>query len=378
MMKITHAEVILTKISVHRPHKMAIGTTLFQECVYLKLFTDGGLVGWGEAPHMVGHSIAGETQSSVALQLRERLVPAILGKDPMQIEARQLELNRAIPSNPRAKSAVNIALYDLVGKKLNTPVYNLLGGMVRDRIPLSWSIGIMPFDIGQEEARAMVEKGFTILKVKVGARENPMDDAEMVDRVRQAVGDKVRLRADANQGYDVPTAVRVAQVMERSNLEFIEQPVVRWDLDGLAEVRRNVGCNVMADESAKSPLDVLTLVRKRAVDLISIYINDGGGISAAKRMAVIAEAANIGCYIGGALEGPIAARACLHFGASTPNVTLGCETYGQFLLEEDLSAEPIPFEDGCLLVPSGPGLGGDLDADKVKQYEVDRFEIHPA
>jgi muconate/chloromuconate cycloisomerase len=377
-MKITHAEVILTKVPVRRPHKMAIGTTLFQECAFLKLFTDDGLVGWGEAPHMVGYSGAGETQSSVALQLRERLVPAVLGKDPMQIEARQLDLERALPWNPRAKSAINIALYDLVGKALNTPVYNLLGGLVRDRIPLSWSIGIMPFDVGQEEARVMVEeKGFTILKVKVGARENPMDDAEMVRRVRQAVGDKVRIRADANQGYDVPTAVRVVRAMEGANLEFIEQPVGRYDLDGLAEVRRAVSCYVMADESANSPLDVLELARKRAVDLISIYINNGGGISAAKKMAIVAEPANIGCYIGGALEGPIAGRACLHFGASTPNVTFGCETGGQFLLQEDLSTEPIPFENGCLLVPHRPGLGGELDPDKVRRFEVGHFEILP-
>ncbi len=376
-MKITHAEVILTRVPVRRPHKMAIGTTLFQECVYLRLFTDDGLVGLGEAPHMVGYSGAGETQSSVALQLRERLMPAILGKDPMQIEARQMDLERSIPWNPRAKSAVNMALYDLAGKALHTPVYNLLGGLVRDRIPASWSIGIMPSDASEEEATSMVDKGFTILKVKIGARENPMDDAEMVRAIREAVGDGVRLRADANQGYDVSTAIRVVRAMDSADLELIEQPVARWDLDGLAEVRRGVGCYVMADESAKSPRDVLELGRRRAADLVSIYINDGGGVSAAKRMAIVAEAADIGCYIGGALEGPIAARACLHFGASTPNVTFGCETTGQFLLEDDLGTEPVPFEDGCLLVPHAPGLGGDLDISKLKGFEVGRFEIHP-
>jgi len=376
-MKITHAEVILTKIPVKRAHRMAIGTTNFQECVFLKLFTDDGLVGWGEAPHMVGHSIAGETQSTVALQLRERLVPAILRMDPMQIEACQLELERALPRNPRAKSAINIALYDLAGKRLNTPVYNLLGGIVRERIPLSWSIGMMPFDVAEDEAKRMVEKGFLILKIKVGRRDYPMEDVEMVHCVRKAVGDKIRLRADANQGYDVPTAIRVGRRVEESNIEFIEQPVARWDLDGLAEVRRNIHCKVMADESAKSPLEVFELIRRRAVDLISIYICDAGGLIAAKRMAAVAETGGLGCYIGGALEGPVAARACLHFGASTPNVSLGCETYGQFLLEEDLSVEPIGFDEGCLLVPTTAGLGGDLDLTKIKKYEVGRFEIHP-
>lgn len=377
-MKITHAEAILTKVPVRRAHKMAIGTTLFQESVYLKLHTDEGLVGLGEAPHMVGYSGAGETQLSVALQLRERLIPAVLGKDPTQIEARQNDMDRMLPWNPRAKSAVNMALYDLTGKALDTPVYNLLGGLVRDRLPRSWSIGIMPFDQGVEEAKRMVEEhGFTILKVKVGAREQPMDDAEMVLRVRDAVGDQVRVRADANQGYDVPTAIRVVKVMEEADVEFLEQPVHRDDLDGMAEVRQAASTYVMADEGANSTWDVLQIARKRAADLISVYINNGGGITAAKKMSIVAEPARIGCYIGGALEGAIASLACLHFGASTPNVTYGCETGGQFLLAEDLSAEPIRFEEGHLHVPHGPGLGGDLDPEKVKAHQIERFEIHP-
>lgn len=374
-MKITGAELILTKVPVQRPHRMAIGTTTFQECVYLKLFTDTGLVGWGEAPHMVGYSGAGETQSSVALQLRERLLPAVFGKDPMQIEARQQDMDRALPWNPRAKSAVNMALYDLTAKALDTPVYNLIGGLVRDRIPLSWSIGTMSFEESEREAEAMVEKGFTILKLKVGVRENPMDDAETARRVRRVVGDAVRLRADANQGYDVPTAIRVIRAMEEARLESMEQPVGRWDLDGLGEVRRAVNCYIMADESANSTLDVLELARKRAVDLISVYINNGGGITEAKKMAVVAEPANIGCYIGGALEGAVASRACLHFGASTPNLTFGCETGGHFLLKEDLSVEPIPFEGGCLVVPHQPGLGGELDEQKAKAFEVGRIKV---
>lgn len=377
-MKLTHAEVILTSVPSRRPHKMAIGTTNVQECVFLKLHTDEGLIGLGEIPHMVGHSAFGETQASVALQLREKLLPVIFGSDPLQIEALQAKLDRALPWNPRAKAGINMALYDLAGKALDTPSYNLLGGLVRDRIPLSWSIGIMAPDAGEEEARQMVGKGFTILKIKTGARDNPMDDVEMVHRVRDAVGPAVRIRADANQGYDVPTGIRVIREMEEANLESMEQPVHQSDIDGLAEVRRAVNTYIMADESANSPSDVFHLAQKRAADLISIYIVNQQGLTGTKKMAAVAEAANIGCYIGGALEGPIAARACLHFGASTPNVTFGCEMTGQFLLVEDLGAEPIEFKDGCLMVPDGPGLGGDLDAEKVKRFETGRFEVHPA
>ncbi len=124
-------------------------------------------------------------------------------------------------------------------------------------------------------------------------------------------------------------------------------------------------------------MDVLNLAKNRSVDLISVYINNPGGIINAKKMAIVAEPAGIGCYVGGALEGPIAARACLHFAASTPNVSWGCEMGGQFLLEADLGSEAIKFEEGALFVPHGPGLGGDLDPAKVEKYKVDEFEVHP-
>jgi muconate/chloromuconate cycloisomerase len=374
-MKVTRAEVILTKVPTRRAHKMTIGTTTFQDGVFLKLSTDEGITGWGEAPHMVGTSFAGETQLSVALQLRERLLPAVLGKEPIDIEARQLDMDRVLPRNPRAKSAINIALHDIVGKSLGIPVSRLLGGVVRDRIPLSWSIGMMPFDEGAEEAQAMVAKGFGILKLKVGAREKPEDDIEMARRVRAAVGPNVRIRADANQGFDVPTAIRVTRGMEESGLESMEQPVGAADLEGMAEVRRAVTCYVMADEGANSPQDVYNVARLRAADLISIYINNGGGITAAKKMAIVAEAAGLRGYVGGALEGPIAARACLHFAASSPSVSFGCEMVGQFLLTEDLGSEAIAFEGGALVVPTGPGLGGELDESKAKKFEIERFSV---
>lgn len=375
-MKITNAEVLLTRVPTRRPHRMSFATTTQQECVYLRLHTDEGLVGLGEAPHMAGYSSAGETQLSVALQLRERLLPAIMGKDPLQIEQRQLDLERAVPWNPRAKSAVNIALYDLAGKALNTPVYNLLGGLVREQIPLSWSIPIIDIETAVAEAQEMVEMGFRILKMKTG-HENPDEDIARFQAVRSAVGDEVRMRADANQAWDVPTAIRVIRALEPFGIEFMEQPTKASDLDGLAEVRSATNTYIMADESANSPLDVLNLARRRAVDLISIYINNPGGILNAKKMAIVAEPAGIGCYVGGALEGPIGARACLHFAASTPNLTWGCEMGGQFLLEADLGAETIVFENGALLVPHGPGLGGDLDLDRVADYKVDQFEVHP-
>jgi L-alanine-DL-glutamate epimerase-like enolase superfamily enzyme len=155
----------------------------------------------------------------------------------------------------------------------------------------------------------------------------------------------------------------------------MEQPVKRWDLDGLSEVRRATSTYIMADESANSPMDVMDLARKRAVDLISVYVVTPGGLLNAKKMCIVAESAGIGCYIGGALDGAISGRAGLHLAASTPAISWGCELGGLILLEEDLGTEPLIFEDGELHVPHGPGLGGDLDREKVARYTIDSFEV---
>jgi muconate cycloisomerase len=375
-MKITHAQVVLTKVPTKRPHRMSFATTNFQNGVHLWLYTDDGIVGLGETAHMAGYSDKGETQSSVALQLRERLIPAILGKDPMQIERRQADLDKVIPWNPRAKSVINLALFDMVGKALQTPVYNLLGGLFRERIPLSSSLPITDPKAASTEACEMVERGLKILKLKVG-HENPLEDIERFRQVRLAVGNGISLRADANQAWDVPTAIRVIRELEPYQLEFMEQPVKAWDLDGLAEVRHATNTYIMADESANSPMDVLNLAKHRAVDLISIYIVNSGGISGAQKMAHVAEPAGIGCYLGGALDGAISGRAGLHFAASTPNLIWGCEMGGIFLLEEDLGVEPILYENGSLLVPQLPGLGVEFDREKIEKYKIDAFNVYP-
>lgn len=371
-MKITSVKVTSTKIPTYRAHKMNIGTTSHQENVIVRIFTEDGLVGYGEAPHMVGHSMLGETPWTVRLILKDRLIPAILGKDPMAIESIWETLQKAVPGHYRAKSSIILACYDLAGKALKTPVYNLLGGKVRDGIPLSWSLPIAEPDVIVKEALEMAERGWTILKLKTG-RTNPMDDVEAMKQVRKAVGPKMKIRADANQAYDPRTAIKVTQAMAEWDLEFMEQPCAAWDLDGMALVREASPVMIMADESLKTnPID--EIVRRRAMDALSIYVFDPGGIINSKKLAVIAELNHMKGYIGGALESIIGSSAGLHIAASSPAVSLGCEMSGQYLLTEDIGFEKIPMKDGCLVVPTEPGLGVNIDEAKIKHYEVDHSE----
>jgi muconate/chloromuconate cycloisomerase len=374
--KIAAVEIQSTRIPSVRAHQMAIGTTHFQENVIVKMIADDGTVGYGEAPHMVGHSQLGETPHTVRVILRHKLVPAILGMNPFEQEALTVALARAVPGNDRAKGALVLAAYDLAAKALDTPLYNLLGGKVRDRIPLSWSLPIVEIDKVVEEGIQMVERGWRILKVKVG-RSDPSEDVEAVRALREAVGDDISIRADANQAYDIKTAHRVLREMEPYRVDFMEQPVHRDDLEGMAEVTRQSPIPIMADEAAKSPEALAAIIRHRAADYVSIYVIGPGGLLKSKKMAALAEAFRMRAYVGGALESVIGAASGLHFAASSPAVDLGCEMSGQYLLKDDFGTEPLRMEDGAFVVPSGPGLGVELDEAKLEQYregEVERIQ----
>ena len=352
---------------------MAIGTTHFQDNVVVKLVTEDGMSGFGEAPHMVGHSQLGETPETVRVILRHKLIPAVLGLSPFDQEALTVAQDRAVPGNRRAKGAVVLAAYDLAGKLLNTPVYNLLGGMVRETVPLSWTIPIIDIDAGVEEAVRKVRDGWRIIKVKVG-RPDPGLDISMVGAIREGLGDGIRIRVDANQAYSVKTALRVAREIEKYDIDFLEQPVHMGDLDGLTEVTRNSPIPIMADESAKSLRDLAEIAKRRAADYVSIYVIGPGGLSISKKMASIAEAFGMRAYVGSALESTIGAAAGLHLAASSPAIDLGCEMYAQYLLKDDFGIDRLIMKDGALCVPQGPGLGIDIDEDKLAAYRLGEVE----
>ncbi len=376
-MKIVAIEIQSTRIPTVRAHQMAIGTTNFQENVVVKLIADDGTIGYGEAPHMVGHSQLGETPHTVRVILRHKLTAATLGKDPLNQEALAQDLDRAVPGNGRAKGALIMAAYDLAGKSLNTPVYNLLGGKVRDAIPLSWSLPIVDAKTAAAEGVQMVERGWRILKVKIG-RPDPFEDVRVVAAVREMVGDTIRLRADANQAYNRKTALAVLRRLEPCNLDFVEQPVHRDDLQGMALITRESGIPIMADESAKSMEAVGDIIRENAADAISIYIIGPGGLHNSKKMAALCQAFRLRGYVGGALESIIGASAGLHLAASSPAIDLGCEMSSQYLLKDDIGTRPLEMRDGALVVPDGPGFGFEIDEDKLAHYregEVERFAL---
>lgn len=372
-MKIEAVELIATKIAVSRPHVMAIGTTLYQENVIVKVHTDSGIIGLGEVPHMVGTSGLGESQHTVMTVLEKHIIPKIIGMDATSIEAIHQAMGKSIPWNLRAKSGIDLAIYDILGKQLKTPVYNLLGGKYRDKVLLSSSLPITDYEKAEDEAEARISKGYKVLKQKIGF--DPDHDIEMIKRLRDKFGFDLKLRADANGGYSVKTAIRSIRKMEKYELDYVEQPVASWDLKGMAEVSKAVETPIMADEPVVTLQDVLSMIEERAAQYLSIYICKPGGLLKARKLATVAETQDIQCYVGGALEGPSGTAAGLHLAAATPNISLGCEVGGQFLLQVELAKEPAVFTDGCLEIPNKPGLGVDLDWSKVDECKIARLTI---
>jgi muconate cycloisomerase len=246
--------------------------------------------------------------------------------------------------------------------------------MVRDRVPLSWSLPIVEVEEAVREGLEMVERGWRILKVKTG-RKSPEEDVETVRALREAVGDEVSIRADANQAYDYKTALKALKLLEPYNLDFMEQPVHMDDLASMAELTRISPIPIMADEGAKSPELLAKHAVMRAADYVSIYIIGPGGIVKSKRMAVIAQTFKMRGYVGGALESIIGAAAGLHLAASSPAIDLGCEMGGQYLLKDDFGVEPIKMDGADFVVPTEPGLGIEVDEGKLAAYREGEVEV---
>jgi muconate cycloisomerase len=380
-MKIERVETFVVSLPERRAHQMASIKQKQGDYVIVRVEAEG-IVGYGEATVLKewGGDFGryyGEHPSTTVTLIDELLGPAILGEDALQIETILDKLDRAIRGYPYAKASLDIAIHDLVGKALGVPVYQLLGGAYRERIRLAHSLGFMDTQKLLAEVADAVEEGVRTIKLKVcvdGSR-----DTEIVREVRKLVGDSVEITVDANQGWpDARTAIRAIREMEESNILFVEQPVE--GLRAMSAVAAAVDTDVMADESAWSPHDVVDIAEANAANLISIYTTKPGGLRRATKVAAVAEAFGFACNVNGSAETGIGNAANLHLAAAMRPVSLACvlpvsapaeqqptKTVGRFYTD-DVIAEPFVWEDGAIIVPHGPGLGIEVDEEKVRAH----------
>jgi len=366
-MKLAGVRVIQADIPVERPHKMSFTTLEAVNFVFVRLETADGLVGWGEAACLGGPTWSEESSESIAATIERYIAPWLVGRDAVGIEVLVREMARRVQGNPFARAAVEMALWDLNGRALGVPVHRLLGGRVRDRVPLSWSLAVADPAAEVEEAMAKVAHGHRIFKVKTAAR--PVaEDVERVRHLREALGPDIALRVDANQGWDRPTALRAIRAMEPYGVDFVEQPVARWDFQGMAEIGRSVDVPIMADESCFSPQDALAIARLGGVSILGLKLTKSAGLIGSMAIACIAEAAGMGCYVGCMIETSLGTAAYLQVALAAAPVTWGCELFGPLLLKGDVVRQPVRYADGAIVALDGPGLGVEVDEIALKEW----------
>ena len=348
---------------------------LLSKPVLVKIHADG-VVGCAQIrPISPGHFVADTTHSVVAA-IKEIYGPALIGKSIFDIEAVNEMFDARLANNPAARAVLDIAVRDAMGKATNQPLYNLLGGLCQPRIPLEWSVSMAEetATMVAESKRAVDEFGIRVLCLKMADRRGWRHDVRNFEAVRKAVGGDVTIGVDPNTGWTLADALSAIRELGRMGLGYIEQPVARRDLKGMAEIRRAAdGVPVMADEALFTIQDAYALAEARAVDAYCIKLYKLGGLTPAKKIAAIAEAANIQLNCGGlAVQSQLEAAAGAHFYASTPasrmmgaaEFVFGLNTVGTDPLVPETD---FVVRDGHVEVPRGPGLGISIDEAALKK-----------
>jgi muconate cycloisomerase len=366
-LRITAVSVFPVRIPVRAVHAHGIGDMAASTNVVLRLDTDAGIVGWGEAAPWV--LFTGSLEASLAA-LDVYLRPLLLGADPFRIAALMAAAERSVVHCTEAKAAMEMALFDIVGKALGVPVCELLGGRVRDEIPLSFSVANPDFAQDAELVRQLLADGIRLFKVKTGFAEHA-EDLRRLEALRALLPDDAEIRIDYNQGMQPWEAIRRLRDIEHFRPTFIEQPVPASQREALAAIAAALDTPVMADESVFTPEDALLVASRHMADLIAIKAQKSGGMLRAREISAIAAAGGLACYGGDMFETGIASTAGAHMIAATANISLGCEFYQPlYYLAEDLLAQPFAVRDGKVQVPTAPGLGIEVDEDRVRRYAV--------
>jgi L-alanine-DL-glutamate epimerase-like enolase superfamily enzyme len=340
-------------LAPYRSHLRSSSTT---QSGIVRVETDAGLVGWGEHNVNFLPNLSARAQTAAAQWL--------LGRDPENIAA----FHRDCPLETRLKSGIELALWDIRGKAAGKPVAALLGGVIRPRVELAACMGIQSYERAGEFARWYVEMGFTTLKTKAGS--DPREDLDMVRGIRDAVGDRLKLRIDPNRAYSPEQALSLCQGLEQYHLEYIEQPIPAEPLSDATRLRQQTRVPVALNESVVDPASVLAILKADAAAFILPDTHIAGGIQPCVDIGVLCAAAGLPCIMHcGHDLGPKTA-AMLHIAASQPAYSLANDTtyYG---LVEDITAKPFVIDQGHIAVPTTPGLGADIDQEKLARYAVD-------
>ncbi len=359
----------ISTIRVSLPYKQSIVSSFRGhqegiESVLVKVITDSGPMGIGE---IIG---APPFNDICEVMVLRHIKPVLLGENPMEVArlTRRMEAVTTfwVPSGCFATSAVEMALWDIKGKALGMPVYELLGGAVRDKIPVAGYVFIDSPEENVKLVRYYNSLGVPGVKVKVGL--DSSTDIDRIAAIREELGPEKIIRIDADEAWSPKKAIQIVKNLTPFNLALVEQPVPLHDYEGLAFVRQNVDVPVAPDDALWGMQDALRHIRMETSDVFVIRPEETGGLQSFLRVAKIAETADIACACGSWGSSGVLLTARLHAVASCDNIRYPIDTHQYFLADDVLRGGMPRIENGVFAIPSGPGLGITLDEDKVKEY----------
>jgi len=352
-----------------RKHKLSQTSVTAQSYVIVVVRLANGVEGIGEAATLGGPRWAEESVEAIKANIDAYLAPALIGSRADRFEAAGIAMDAAAKRNNAAKGAIESALFDAVGKTLGVSASSLLGGAVRDSVPVLWTLASGdPVQEIEEAERKLEARLHRTFKVKIGALAPEADMARM-RRLAAALGDRAQLIVDANQAWDEMISARCLPQLAEMGVALVEQPVPAWNLPAMARLRARPGTPpLLADECVFDAHDMLTVAAAGAADAISLKVVKHGGLLGVRKVAAVAEAAGIALYGGCLLESSIGAAAHLQVFATLRELFWGCEHFGPQILTGDLVTEPLRFADFHVHLPTGPGLGVSLDVAALRRY----------
>lgn len=366
-MKIQAIEAIPLRVGFKQLFQFGVVDRQASQNVILKLITDDGLIGYGEACPVP--AFTAETQHSIVETLEQRVAPLLNGRDPLDREPLLRLLERHLPHSPFTRTAVDIALWDLAGKVAGQPISVLLGGRYRDQVAMHGSVGWGAAATMVETALEQVALGYHTLKLYAG-RGTLSEDLQRLTAVRAAVPADIRFLLDINGQWSVSDCRQALPILADLGVVLVEQPLPAWNRQGQAEVARTSPIDIAADEAVYSPPDVVTVGQQQLAQVINLGLSKLGGLLRSRECATVARALGLRVMVGSVLELGIASTAGLHLAASLPALAYPSYLVGPLKYEQDIVQPPITVTDGQMTVPTGPGLGLTIDEDALQALDA--------
>ncbi|CAN5164715.1 muconate/chloromuconate family cycloisomerase [soil metagenome] len=368
-LKIERVETFLVDLPTIRPHKLSVATMEGQTLMIVRLYASDGVVGVGEGTTIAGLAYGPESPEGMKLAIDTYVAPVLLACDPSRIQATMSTIGSVVKGNHFAKCAVETALLDAQAKRFGLSVSDLLGGRVRDSLPVAWTLASGDTRRDIDEAEAMLaQRRHRIFKLKIG-RQTVNADIAHVAEIKAALGDRASIRVDVNMAWSETDAVRGLEGLKDAGCDMVEQPVAR--VAALARLTARGILPIMADEVLQGPASAFELAQRHAADIFAVKVLQSGGLIAAGQVAAIADAAGVGLYGGTMLEGAISTVASAHVFAGFPHLEWGTELFGPLLITEEILETPLRYANFELEIPAEPGLGVTLDEDRLNHFRRD-------